>query len=361
MKTPTITRLRREHLEQVARMRLHVFQSTFRAQVDAVAKYLGTVFLDNPWNNGNSLSRVMTQGDRVVGFIGLIPRPMWFRGRRILMACVSHVMVDPESRGMGLGGKLLANVFEGEQDLTLSDVSNQALRSLWHAQGGVTHTLGCLTWERSFRPLRSASRILDLHPALRLTKIAARPLARILDPFLASSPRSGLYVPSPSCSVEPCELADQVDVIQPLLEAYALSPVYTEASFRWLLHHLDTHPSIDEVRGALIHEGDGRAIGWTLTAVNQGIHGQVIQLGSLPGSEATVIHALVHSSGSQGLHTLRGRVSPSLVEGLSSQGATFIREDPWVLVHSRRPEILVEILAGSAHLSRLEGEWWVAA
>lgn len=361
MGEPTVSRLRREHLEQLARMRLRVFKTGLRSDISELATYLGVVFLENPWCDGDSLSRVVTQGDRVIGCIGLIPRPFRFRDRTILVAAVSHVMVDPDFRGMGLGSQLLHSVFNGEQDLTLSDVSNQALRRLWENQGGVTHALGCLAWERSFRPLRTASSVFAALPELFPLRALARPMSRLLDPTLIRSQRSRLHVAPSPCTVQPCEPMDQFDSMQAILASTTLSPIYTEESFSWLLRQLMEHPAISALKGAVVISDDGSEIGWSIMVAREEVHGEIVQMVAIPGTERLVVQALFHDASRRGIQTLHGRASPSLVEGLSARGAKLAREDPWVLVHSRDPEILIELLAGSSALSRLDGEWWVTA
>jgi len=48
------------------------------------------------------------------------------------------------------------------------------------------------------------------------------------------------------------------------------------------------------------------------------------------------------------------------VPELAALGCGFGRDGPWVLIHSRRPEILPAVERGDAFLSRLDGEWWLS-
>ena len=46
---------------------------------------------------------------------------------------------------------------------------------------------------------------------------------------------------------------------------------------------------------------------------------------------------------------------------LSDKNFLFHRGDrSWMLVHSRRPEVLDAIHRGTAFLTRMEGEWWIS-
>ena len=59
--------------------------------------------------------------------------------------------------------------------------------------------------------------------------------------------------------------------------------------------------------------------------------------------------------------SLEGRTEPLFFDALSSGGATFRREDPWVLVHASQPRLLAAVQGGDAFITRLDGEWWLDA
>lgn len=71
---------------------------------------------------------------RILGFLGVMPRPMLFNGQLIKAAPSSQFIVAPESRSVGV--MLLRAFFEGPQDLSLTDEANSISRKLWEKIGG---------------------------------------------------------------------------------------------------------------------------------------------------------------------------------------------------------------------------------
>jgi hypothetical protein len=72
-------------------------------------------------------------------------------------------------------------------------------------------------------------------------------------------------------------------------------------------------------------------------------------------SAEAVLQILLTDAWSQGSVVLSGRFEPGFVGPLSSKGCA-LNHGPWMLVHSKQPDVLDAILSGEAFLSRLEGE-----
>src|SRR5919108_6274194 len=89
---------------------------------DLLPDYFEQIFFCNPWYDEEISSLVYVNASgKVVGFLGVIPRPMLMQRHPIRMAISLHYMVEPESRTSLAGVHLLKAFFAGPQDLSLTD------------------------------------------------------------------------------------------------------------------------------------------------------------------------------------------------------------------------------------------------
>ena len=69
--------------------------------------------------------------------------------------------------------------------------------------------------------------------------------------------------------------------------------------------------------------------------------------------------SILFEAGRDGATAVEGRLEPAYLPDLGGVGCRFSREGPWMLVHSRRPELQAAVLSGQAFVSRLDSEWWL--
>ncbi len=348
-------------MHAIAELRRKSFRYTQHQSIDALAAYLRSVFFDNPWRVSEPSSLVW-EGDagNVLGFLGVIARQMTFGGAPIVSATLSTFMVDAEQRGQGIGRQLMQRYLDGSQDFAFSDVANPSTRDLWFALGGDIARLHNLYWTRGLRALRSASVQWIGGRTGYLASVAARPIAAIVDPIVARIPGTPQYIVEPPGRLEvlPAHLVDEG--IDRFTAEYAIRPVYPSGTFEWLSAQLAEKPS-GRLHSALVRDASGRAAGWFVYFINPRGTAQVVQIAAENRDAGLVLDHLVYHAWKSGVVTLAGRVDPHLLQAMSTRGFNIARDDPWVMIHSRRPELLAAIHRGDAYLSRLEGEWWMVA
>ena len=88
--------LAEEHLREAADLYLRSMRGEHRPAPPSLAEYFREIFLGNPWVTAEIPALVYLEQGKVVGFLGVIPRPMEFRGRPIRSAVVSQFMVERE-------------------------------------------------------------------------------------------------------------------------------------------------------------------------------------------------------------------------------------------------------------------------
>lgn len=348
-------------LAALAELRMLCFRHTRHASVPALAQYLRAVFFDNPWMADRIPSLVYEAGSGgIKGFLGVIPRPFVYSNEVVTSAVLSTFMVHPDQRGKGVGRELMQRYLDGPQGFAWSDVANTATRAVWQSAGGYTAWLHNLYWKRALRPIRSASASwIGTTPGF-IANLMMRPVAALLDPLTTRLPGLPHYMIPPRGRAEPVEGLTRSASAAELLASYALRPVYTAESVEWLSRYLEEKP-LGRLTQVLVRDDGGRIAGWFVYYVNARGTGEVVQIVASAADVGLVLDHLLHHAWRSGVVTLSGRCDALQLPEMSTRGFVFSRRDPWVLVHSRRPDLLNAIVNGDAFLSRLEGEWWMAA
>jgi len=91
-----------DDIPAVADLHTSVFSTSSELSTAERRRYLHQVFLESPWHGQPHPSLVSEdQHDGIVGFLGVVPRPMSLSGRPITVAVGSQFMVAPHHRGLG--------------------------------------------------------------------------------------------------------------------------------------------------------------------------------------------------------------------------------------------------------------------
>lgn len=359
-----IREFRRDDIGRVARLWMKVFRARSRPASPALQEYFRDIFFDNPWRGEGLPSLVYEDGERqIVGFLGVIPRRMRFRGESLRVAVATQLMVDESRCPAYAAARMLRRFLAGPQDLSLSDGANPAGEKLWRACGGEVAVLHSLQWTRVLRPAQHLRARLRQRPRLALAALPAWPLAWSVDACLE---RSGLsrWRPAPSAEAAALEegtLDEHVllqGIAQPCVRR-ALMPEYSAESLRWLLRHAADKRNHGRLRSAALRRPGGALAGWYLYYLERGGVAQVLQFGAMPGLAPAVIDRLLGRAFDEGAVAITGGVEPRFVKELSvARCGIAVPGCYTVLVHARREDIAQAVHGGDALLTRLEGEWW---
>jgi len=324
-----------------------------------IGEVFDEIFLRNPWLDENLPSLVCEdENGAILGFIGVTPRRMVIKGRPILAAVSAHLMLEP-SRQSGLAGvRLLQQFFSGPQQLSIADFANDLGRKVWGGIGGRMSYIHSLQWVKVLRPSASAlslaARKLRVLP--RLSPIM-RPLSQLSDTMLARmAPRRFRFAPS---DLIPKDLDDEtlLECISQFSALYSLCPEYDELSLPWLIRRAEKMKLRGELRKVALRDNSGAIAGWYLYYLATGGSSDVLQMCARRGSAGAVLDHLFHHAWSNGSELISGRLEPQLLPALSSRGCYLNCGPPWVMIHTRDPEISQAIDRGDVLLSKLEGEW----
>jgi len=319
--------------------------------------YLGEILFDNPCIDGGLPSLVYEDAEgTITGCLGVMPRRMWWKKRRIVVAISHNFMVEPGSRSTLAGVQLLKTFFAGSQDLSIAE-GNTASRRVWEGLGGSTALLYSLRWSRPLRPSRYLLALLAKRGFAGPLASAVRPLCGAVDALVGRA----LARPAGPGEVLGEELASDVlrGSLPRMVGELALWPDYDERSLRWLLDLAARKPGHGPLRKIVVREGPDRALGWYLYYARPGGVSEVVQIGATEATAGLVLDHLFHDAWRQGAIAVSGPMEPRFLQVLSDKYCVFRDGGAWMLVHSRHSDLVHAIQRGDAFLSRLDGEWWI--
>lgn len=352
---------RADDVPAVAGLRPTAFRSSLQPSPEALARYFERIFLHLPWHDADLPSLVYEDRlGQVRGFLGVLTRRMRRGSTDVRVAVPTQFMVHPEARGVA-GVQLMRHFLDGPQDLSLSDRGNDGARKLWERLGGHTALLYSLFWTRALRPVRYGA----VHRARgrfaeTLSSVAA-PIWNLGDAIVRLVAEPAIPQRPPPGSTEPLDLSWLLAQFPRFMAPDALRPVYHEAYLRFVLEEVSAKAKLGTLRSVLVCDAGGQPSGWFIYYENPRGVSQVVQLVARPGHGAAVLGHLFFRAGREGATAVQGRLEPALLAALGAANCQFNREGPWMLVHSRNPDLLAAIQSGEGHafVSRLDSEWWL--
>jgi len=289
--------------------------------------------------------------------LAVAPRRLTINGKAVHARITSQFVVDPEFRGFA-GVKLLSAVLAGPQDICIADESNADSRILWRRLGGVTSPLYSMRWIYPLRPCQFAlfvTRKKTLLPGI--VSAASTPLARTLDAL------AGRILKFPACPSEPRLYGEDLTcetLVTCLSEAgrkQSIRPDYDYRSLSWVLQRAEQMHAKGRLQKVLLKTAKRETAGWYLNYLNPAGLSEVLQVHANTPFAHDVLDHLFHHAWRRGATALSGRMEPGLIQAFSDKHCLFHCGPEWLLVHSRRPELVQALDRGNAGFSRLDGEW----
>lgn len=347
-------------IPRVAHLHRTAFNTGDRADASVLDSYHGyfqSVFLDNPSRDTLLPSLVYEDDDRIVGFLGVVPRRMTMNGHPIQAAISSQFVVDRSNGGAGIAVRLARAFFQGPQDLSISDEASDVSRKIWEGFGGITALLRSLHWTRPLRPAALALATMSGRAGLAPLARSARPVAAMVDAVATHLPHSHFLQTKPEGS-EAEDLTEEA-VLSYLPHCHrpgSLRVDYDESTLHWLLDRARRRGTRGGLHAAVVRSGS-RILGWYLYHLDHDRVANVLHIAAEAATIGTVLDQLVYQSTVHGAIAATGRVEPRFLQALSDKYCLFHRRGPWLLVKTDRPDLIRSFETEDAFFSRFEGEW----
>ena len=325
----------------------------------ACEAYFREVFFNNPWRDPELPSWIAQEDRRIVGFYGVMPRPMQLRETPVRVAVTCQFMVDPDHRHGLVALQLAKACLSGPQDLTLADGASEQTRRGWLAVGGTAPPIYSLHWTRPLRPAQFALSLIAERAILpRSAALAARPLGAAADVITSQLRPNHFYRESGGLVEHALDQTTMLRHMPKIHRIYALRPVYDARTLAWLLAQTARKTCHGRLHARAVRDGE-RLIGWYLYYLGARGVSEVVQIAALANDFDRVLQRLLADAWRNGATAVHGRLDPRFVQEFSNRHCWLRSDGTWTLVHSRHRDVMAAILEGDAFLSRLEGEWWL--
>lgn len=351
---------RRSDVREVADLWVRVFRRSTTPASERLVNYIDEMFFCTPWYDPAYPSYVFeNSAKRIVGFIGVHARPMWFENERIMSGvgtqfCVDTTMVQP------VGAlHLLKAVFGGPCDLVFTDGSTDRSRRLWHSLGAQIAFTYSLDWVRVLQPLGHAVDRARRSGRFSTAAALVSPFAPVIDRLAARVGRSPFRVTPPTGDRVEGSTESLYDCLSRVEPRRTLRPIYDLTSLAWVLAKAKEAVRQGTLRTSIVRARAGDVLGWYVFYLKPGGTSTVVQLGCRPHGASHVLNHLFDEARQGGSTAVTGQVQPDLMLNLAQARASFTCKSRGVIIQSKRPEITAAIQRGDAFLSRLEGEWWL--
>jgi hypothetical protein len=324
---------------------------------EALQNHFRQVFLRSPWFTPEAPSWMYLDQGNLVGFAGIVCRPMEFRGRPIRVASLSQFMVDGE-RHKGNGAiELLRRCFAGPQDITYTDGIGREAVQLWYAAGALPAYIQSFNWARILRPARIGAKAFG---RLGPLGAVARAVAGPADYLISRLPVEALRLPTSPLESRPVSPDEMLAVMKEAGPREPLKPVYTQPSFEWLLATVQSPPHAGKLRTLAVRDAKGAACGWCIYLARPSGMGFVLQIASRRRDQfGAVLSALFRDAWLEGCTDVRGSAIPKHLTELTAAYCLFRQAEPCVALYCRDKELANDIRTGDASLSRLDGISWM--
>ncbi|MGE4092147.1 MAG: hypothetical protein AB7G75_15030 [Candidatus Binatia bacterium] len=323
--------------------------------------YLKRLLFQHPWQADGAPSLVYENatGD-LVGLIGVVPRPMEWKGQPLRMTTTHNYMVDPSHRSSLAGISLLKTYLAGSQDLSLCQAASGLPQKLWRSFGGTIDNLHSFHW---LWPLRSVTYISDRLAGHGIPPLVVRALkagGRVLDAFIDRVRARAFGGVQAHVDYKDLSVEHWLDGIIENSRGRALRPVYDVMTLQWLLQILEGKRRFGTLRKHAIYKTNGEHLGYYIYYATTNDISYVLQVGARTGAEGSVLDALARDAWEQGALALSGWLDTRFIPDISERALYWkYQHDGPVLIYTRDSELEAAMCRGDAWLTPLEAEWWM--
>ena len=336
----------------VARLYAARLRSGRAIDLDLIARRLRRAYFEHPWVD-RELGPFVGEDERgrIIGFLGVVPRPMQWGRERLRGVVIGNLVVDAESAQAGASHAIINAFLQGPQDLAISDYALDRTRRISERYGGATIRLMSQSWTL---PLRPAVLTIDRYLRRRFVRAAAllKPGARAIDTLGRRVERGPWKIERNDCEVRSMSLTRLARLVE-VHGGDAIKPSYDAGALAWVLGTPQGHGS--GLRAREVLNSRGHTLGCFVHYVDG--DSELLHLGAALGAGRRVFECLVADAVDAGARTLTGRIVPSLMLEMSAMGVRF-QTKSWLILNTRRADIVAAFHQGNAFFNPMDGERW---
>ncbi len=350
-----IRKMKADDVEVISDMSMEMFPRSKEMTREQQMKMIRRLYLENPLNCDGNVSLVYeSPGGEVGGFLGVIKKKWIWRGRPIKVSHSNHLMIRDTERSTLASVALVKTMMQDDHDFCFADSSSDTSRFIWERCGGVTAWGYSMYYRHLLQPLSFICNRLPRNYGRLLN-----PVSKAGDFLINHIPGSPLKFDKPSCKIEELSVTELLQLMEEVHRNLAVRPVYSTETLVWLIESLKIEKRYGPFKAIKVINDRGFTAGWVLYHQKENGACEVLQLEARRGMKELVFKALCYHAFQGGGVELDGRLDPRLLKKFGDRTTIFVPGKFWTLVYSKNPDLMADLQAGNAVLTRLEGDLWL--
>jgi hypothetical protein len=341
----------------VGRLFNKIFRKRDGEAGDDLRRYLQTIFFDSPHYSADKGSVVYEDGaGEICSTILSVPMEFAVNGRPIVGRLLCAFMADGKAGATG-AACLARTMRASRQDFCFSDNASPVSADHWVAGGGHVLPIQSLEWRRSFRPFKAWALTIGRHFRLARSSLLSAPLA-LADRILRKRRAKAKPAPAAGCSTRAIEPAAFAAIAEPMLERFAIRPIWSQHAFEWLVAVAAANASLGELLCREVVGDGGRVIGAYLYFGKAGEQATVLNMVCENGREFDVTAQMFHALDAEGYAFAVGSAQPFLMNAVSRQRWLSFHHRGYFCLVTRHADLKEAALRNDIYVGGLASETW---
>lgn len=339
---------------------LRIFATAFARQGVAgdLAGYIEALFFGNPHFSPENGSIVYEDTKKnVTSALFSLPMPFIVNGRPTMARLLCAFMSDGSKSGALGAGRVSRSVRADLVDFCFSDNSSPVSADHWAAIGGITLPVESLEWRRSFQPLGAGLHGLRNRRGWNAVRAVLAAPARLIDRALVARRPSIKPAPAPGCTTKTASPQAFLDHSGPMMERFAVRPVWTQGFFDWLLAMIALNHTLGPLHCRTVEDA-GKTIGVFLYCGRAGEEARVLNMICDAGREFDVTAQMFATLADEGFVAATGTAQPFMVGAVMRQRRLIFRHHGFMCLNGRHDDLLDAARRGDFYVGGLASECW---
>jgi hypothetical protein len=258
-------------ISQTSELHRQVFElPEVSGQRDAYRTYFLNTFIENDWVRRECPPLVaVDSAGNVIGFLGVVARPMSLDGAPILAALSSQFIVAPEWRSRLAGIEILKRFLSGPQDLSFTDEAVERSTVIWERLGGVRSPAHSVQWLAPLRPAELL-RWKWKQDGRHLLAAAGRSFAPAADRWISYPLLRSRRAAHSGLKKRPMDTDILRQNMTRLRNDWHLIPDYNRNGVERLFAVARSRKKFGEFRSVCLEDATGKCAGWYMYYANPG-------------------------------------------------------------------------------------------
>lgn len=323
-----------------------------------LAGYIEALFFGNPHfsdEHGSIVHEDATKG--VTSAILSLPMPFIVNGGPVMARLLCAFMSDGTRSGALGAGRITRSLRADQVDFCFSDNASPVSANHWAAVGGITLPVESLEWRRSFQPLGAGLHSLRFRRGGSVLHALLSAPARLLDRAIVARCPSIRPAPAPGCTTKAASPQAFLDHSGPMMERFAVRPVWTQAYFDWLVGMIGLNDTLGPLHCRTVEDA-GKTIGVFLYCGRPGEEARVLNMICDAGREVDVTAQMFATLSDEGFVAATGTAQPFMVNAVMRQRRLVFRHRGFMCLNGRHDGLLDAARRGDFYAGGLASESW---